>query len=125
MPHRSQEWPHWAYHVTPIEYIEEITREGLKPHRHPSADEDPVIFVEPELEEVAAYHNPGATEILRFRTPGFGTISTGENVIFGGSRDPNGYPDPPLVGPRGAVGVIPPEQIQVLRKKKWQRLVKE
>lgn len=111
----------WAYHVTPQEFLDSISREGLRPTLHPHVSNVPVIFVEPDLDGVQPYYREGMA-VLRFKTPGLGTTDDGENVIFGGSES-GGPPDPPLSGRRGEDGVVPPERIQVLLDKKFRWLV--
>jgi hypothetical protein len=115
----------WAYHTAHEANLPSIQKEGLRPERHEHVEDAPVIFVERELEGLEPYITRESV-VLRFRTPGFGGTEDGEDVIFGGpgsSRE--GYPDPPLVGPSGSDGVIPPDQLQVLVGKKWRPLEKK
>jgi len=112
----------WAYHVTAEANLDSIVREGLKPQRHKSALDAPVIFVEPDLEGVDPYYTRG-TVVLRFKTPGFGTTKDGESVIFGGSERPDVPPDPPLVGGPGEDGVILAERMQIPRGRHFKWLV--
>jgi hypothetical protein len=111
----------WAYHVTPQEFLVLISKVGLRPTMHPHVSDVPVIFVEPDIEGVEPYYREGMA-VLRFKTPGFGTTDDGENVIFGGS-EPGSVPDDPLVGRRGADGVVPPERIQVLADRTFRWLI--
>lgn len=104
----------WAYHVTPGANVESILENGLQPNPHQHVDGESAIFVEPDLEGVEPYYGEGMA-VLRFKTPGFGTTSDGESVIFGGSE--------PLVGEEGDDGVIPPERIQILVGRKFQWMI--
>lgn len=121
----TPEWPEWAYHVTSLELVDEIAAKGLKAEPNAKANDEPVIFVEPDLDGVLPYHHPGRTAVLRFRTPGFAELDNGETVLFGKSEYSDGYPDLPLVGDRGGVGRVPPERLQILHKGKWRWLLPE
>jgi hypothetical protein len=120
-------WRDWAYHVTSIDLLESIAQHGLRPElpRDENAYVGPVIYVEPDLENVLVYHHPEKTAVLRFRTPGFGELDNGEAVLFGQSEYEDGYPEPPFVamGPPGESGIIPAVRLQILDRGKWRWLV--
>jgi hypothetical protein len=110
----------WAYHVTLKTFLSRIAEEGLVPGHHPRAGNEPVLFVEPDVEGVEPYLSRGTT-VIRFKTPGFETTEDGESVIVGG--DGAGSPPAPFVGEPGVVGIVPPERIQVLEGKKFKWLL--
>ncbi len=113
----------WAYHVTGEGLLPQIVKEGLAPSLHPSLEEEPILFVEPELEGVEPYIWDD-TATLRFKTPGFGTTEGGESVLYGGSQGcAMALPDDPFVGAEGEDGVIPPERIEIMREGEWGWLI--
>src|SRR3990172_1035417 len=59
----------WAYHTTLEEFVEPISKNGLRPTMHPHVSKIPVIFVEPDLDGIAPYYREGMA-VLRFKTPG-------------------------------------------------------
>lgn len=58
----------YAYHVTLKTLLPSIMEQGLLPHEHEWLDE-PGIFVEPDEDAAAAYHEPPKTVMLRFALP--------------------------------------------------------
>lgn len=113
----------WAYHATKMEFVPSIQKDGLLPERHRHVHGEPVIFVEPEFDGIEPYMTEGVTVALRFKTPGFGMTDDGETVIFS-SPGPDGRPEPPIVGGRGEIGAIPPDQIQAMVNGKWYKISK-
>lgn len=72
----------WAYHVTQKSLLPGIEKDGLRPTPHQHTNGEAVIFIEPDEENVAVYHQPPNTVMLRFKVDGFGTTDDGENVYY-------------------------------------------
>ena len=74
-----------AYHVTHVAHLPEISKHGLQPQEHESAHGERVTFVEPDESEVAVYHTPPHTAMLRFPIPEhyrWATTDDGEYVHY-------------------------------------------
>jgi len=68
----------YAHHVTSTDLLPSIAKHGLLPRPHEWADE-PAIFVEPGEEDVAPYHHPPSTSMLRFPVPSDYRWATNDN----------------------------------------------
>lgn len=91
----------YAYHVTSLDRLPAIQRDGLKPAPHPHLDEDDeAIFVERDPEGADVYSDRGKTVMLRFLVDGFGSTEDGEDVLYDVA--------------------VPPEQIEARTRTGWQ-----